>query len=213
MSRHILCGSCGHLLPSSNQPAIKGPRIPSFGVKQMSTARLRVALADDDRSMREVLCQLLRKLGHEVVVSAQNGRTLIDQCSKTLPDLVITDNLMPDMRGIEAAAEIHARHGTPLILMSAYCDRESVLDAEQCHVLLYLVKPISEAILEAALATCCSHETRNSDGDDMKSEQLEGAISGVKSSPSAASNFAPTYRQVIHAGPRPQSLRENTGWR
>ncbi len=61
--------------------------------------------------------------------------------------MIITDNLMPDLDGADAAAIIYAERPTPIILLSGYCDRNLVLDAEQKHVLIYLVKPISEANL------------------------------------------------------------------
>jgi YesN/AraC family two-component response regulator len=61
---------------------------------------------------------------------------------------------MPDLDGADAAAIIYAERPTPIILLSGYCDRNLVLDAEQKHVLIYLVKPISEANLRAALARC-----------------------------------------------------------
>ena len=164
----------------------------------MSTAQLRVAIADDDRSMREVLTQMLRNLGHEVVAIAENGRSLIEQCATAHPDVVITDNLMPDMRGVDVAAEIYSCQGTPVILLSGYCDREVVLDAEQSHVLLYLVKPISEPILEVALSGCRSRAEQHSDGDDTRSEQVEVLVSAVRAREDAPaqSRFTPPYRQI-----------------
>lgn len=163
----------------------------------MTSHRLRVAIADDDRSMLRVLSQLLHNSGHEVVVSAENGRTLVEECRQARPDVVITDNLMPDMCGVDAAAEIHACDGTPVILLSAYSGRDFVLDAEQSHVLLYLVKPISQQILEAALSTVRSRAC--SDDDDENSlEEPEATPFGVltPASVQASSHFAPLYRQV-----------------
>ncbi len=110
----------------------------------MATRSLRVAIADDDRWTRRFLQQMLEKLGHEVVAVAEDGQSLIKQCCAVRPDVVITDNLMPDMHGVDAAAVIYQRRAIPIILLSGYCDRDLVLDAEQKHVLLYLVKPISQ---------------------------------------------------------------------
>jgi CheY-like chemotaxis protein len=123
-------------------------------VASHSESALRVAVADDDRSMRELLQHMLRKQGHEVVAVADTGEKLIQLCASAKPDVIITDNLMPDLDGADAAAIIYAERPTPIILLSGYCDRNLVLDAEQKHVLIYLVKPISDANLRAALARC-----------------------------------------------------------
>lgn len=137
----------------------------------MTPSGRRIAIADDDRSMREVLQVLLRNLGHEVVVAAENGQSLIKQCAILRPDVIITDNLMPDISGAEAAAIIYEQRPTQIILLSAFCDRELVIDAEQKHVLMYLVKPVSVAHLEAALNRC--QELRNAQKCDEAEEELD----------------------------------------
>jgi YesN/AraC family two-component response regulator len=135
----------------------------------MSNKKLQVVIADDDRSMREALTQVLHNLGHEVVASADNGRSLLERCSETDPDVVITDNLMPHLRGVDAAAQIYARYRTPVILLSGYCDRNFVLEAERSHVLVYLVKPISETTLKTALARCrAKQRLRGDENDDIE---------------------------------------------
>ena len=87
---------------------------------------------------------MLRKQGHEVVAVADSGQALVEQCAETQPDVIITDNLMPDLGGADAAAIIYAQRPLPIILLSGYCDRNLVLEAERKHVLIYLVKPISD---------------------------------------------------------------------
>lgn len=52
---------------------------------------LKIAVADDDRDMREYLDEILPRLGHEVVAVADTGRKLAEQCRAARPDLVITD--------------------------------------------------------------------------------------------------------------------------
>jgi CheY-like chemotaxis protein len=56
---------------------------------------LRIAIADDDEVNREFLFRVLRRMGHEVVCTAENGRQLADRCLESPPDLVITDVYMP----------------------------------------------------------------------------------------------------------------------
>ena len=79
-------------------------------------------------------------------------RELVDRCRELQPDLVITDIKMPDLDGIDAAAEIYRDCPVPVILVSAYHDPELIERAEQDHILAYLVKPIKRADLEPAIA-------------------------------------------------------------
>jgi response regulator NasT len=115
------------------------------------TRSLRIAVADDERDMRDYFQQFLSLLGHQVVAVAQTGRELVDLCSKTHPDLVITDIKMPDMDGIDAAAQIYRLSAIPVILVSAYHDPEFIRRAEADHIMAYLVKPIKQADLEPAI--------------------------------------------------------------
>jgi chemotaxis response regulator CheB len=83
---------------------------------------LRVAIADDDRAMRESLQQMLCDLGHEVVAVAENGEALISQCAMTQPDVVITGTLTPEMYGSEAAEVVYKSRPIPIILYSGHCE-------------------------------------------------------------------------------------------
>jgi diguanylate cyclase (GGDEF)-like protein len=113
---------------------------------------LRIAVADDEPDILEHYERVLTYLGHEVVVTARNGRELIDQCQAVRPDLVITDIQMPDMDGIAAAAEIYRHAPVPIILASAYHDAELIERAEASQVLAYLVKPVRADDLRPAIA-------------------------------------------------------------
>ncbi len=128
-----------------------------FDGQPIMTPCLRVAIADDDQSVRELLRKLLVDLGHSVVTSADTGRRLIESCAKSMPDVVITDNVMGDMTGLDAAAEINRTMPIPIILLSGYCDPQMVRSAEELHVLVYLVKPLSRDHLQIALARCQDH--------------------------------------------------------
>jgi two-component system, response regulator PdtaR len=112
---------------------------------------LRIAVADDEQEMVDFLKEVLPRMGHEVVIAVSSGRELVEACRNESPDLVITDIRMPDLDGINAAAEIY-RHGpVPVILVSAYHDTELVERAGSEHILAYLVKPIKQAHLGPAI--------------------------------------------------------------
>ncbi|MCA9143145.1 MAG: response regulator [Planctomycetaceae bacterium] len=115
-------------------------------------SRLRIAVADDEPDMQEYFEKILPRLGHEVVSIAETGRQLVEHCETLNPDLVITDIKMPDMDGIEAATAIYHRRAIPVIVVSAFHDRELIERAESDHIMAYLVKPIKQADLEPAIA-------------------------------------------------------------
>ncbi len=113
---------------------------------------LRIAVADDEPLMRRWYKSTLAKLGHEVVVVAENGRELVERCREQQPELVITDIEMPDMDGLAASELIRDNAPVPVILVSAHYDEEYVERALQNHVLAYLVKPIKQPDLATAIA-------------------------------------------------------------
>ncbi len=117
----------------------------------MSTP-LRIAVADDEPDMQLYFQKCLRRLGHQVVSVAGNGKELVEHCRDHRPDLVITDIKMPEMDGIDAAVQIYKEMAVPVILVSAYHDPDLVRRAEVDHIMGYLVKPIKQADLPPAIA-------------------------------------------------------------
>jgi two-component system, response regulator PdtaR len=113
---------------------------------------LRIAVADDERDMRDYFQRVLPMTGHSVVAVAETGRQLVEQCRSTLPDLVITDIKMPDMDGIQAAEIINREQEVPFILVSAYHSPELIERAEADCIFAYLVKPIKQADMQPAIA-------------------------------------------------------------
>ncbi len=118
----------------------------------MTTRLLRIAIAEDELDTLEYLQGWLTRLGHTVVAAAQTGRDLVAQCHRHQPDLVLTDIKMPDLDGIEAANQIYQERPVPVILISAHHEDEYIHRAQGGPVLAYLIKPISEASLEPAIA-------------------------------------------------------------
>lgn len=113
---------------------------------------LRIAIADDEARMRDYLWSSLERLGHRVVAAAKTGQELVAECRDKHPQLVITDIKMPDLDGIEAAAEICQDEPVPVILVSAFHDADYIARASRNHILAYLIKPIKDTDLEPAIA-------------------------------------------------------------
>jgi response regulator NasT len=116
------------------------------------TMALRIAIAEDEPDVREYLQEVLPRLGHQVVAAAENGRQLVEQCRKVHPDLVITDIKMPGLDGVEASLAINRERQTPVILISAYHDVDVQSRGEADPIMAYLIKPVREPDLVAAVS-------------------------------------------------------------
>jgi CheY-like chemotaxis protein len=110
---------------------------------------MRIAIADDEADIRQYFRRLLPRLGHDVVGEAANGRELVELCRREHPDLVITDIMMPEMDGIEAASEIAKSENIPIIIVSSHDPPE---DKGHATIVAFLVKPISIHDLQAAIS-------------------------------------------------------------
>jgi len=129
-----------------------GPSRMPEGWADMSKAR--ILIADDDRLVLATLSASLKEAGYETL-EANDGAEAVELCERHHPDLAILDIRMPGMDGIEAAAKLQERTGTPFIILSAYPDEELVAKATDLGALGYLVKPVHAhgliPALEAAL--------------------------------------------------------------
>jgi response regulator NasT len=113
---------------------------------------LRIAVADDEPDMRDYFRKILPHLGYQVVGVAANGRELVEQCRAHSPDVVLSDVMMPEMDGIDAAIAIYNERPVPILLVTAYHDNTLVERAGSDHVMGYLVKPIKQSDLGPAIA-------------------------------------------------------------
>jgi two-component system, response regulator PdtaR len=112
---------------------------------------LRVIAADDEPAMRYVYEKMLPALGHQLIAVASSGDELIETCEKQKPDLIITDIRMPGRDGIDAAEQLWLRYNVPVLLVSAYRDYDLLQRAQADPIFGYLVKPVEEVDLEAAI--------------------------------------------------------------
>jgi two-component system, response regulator PdtaR len=117
---------------------------------------LRVGVAEDEQFMQKYLEETLTLLGCEVLFVAGAAREFIEKCTALRPDLVITDIRLPDMDGLEAAAQVYATYAVPIIVITAFHEPALIERAERSHVLAYLVKPIKQHDLEPAIAIAMS---------------------------------------------------------
>ena len=113
--------------------------------------RTRVIIADDESLIRMDLREMLTNLGYLVVGEVADGRSAVHQARELRPDVVVMDIKMPDMDGIEAAKLLTEEHLAPVVLLSAYSQRDLVERAREAGVVAYLVKPYREEELSPAI--------------------------------------------------------------
>jgi EAL domain-containing protein (putative c-di-GMP-specific phosphodiesterase class I) len=112
----------------------------------------RVLVAEDDAGLLEVLTTLLTESGYEVLAAA-SGKDAIAQLRSASVDIVLTDIVMPDATGVDVLRAARERHlDTPVILMTGNPSVPTAVEALSLGALSYLVKPVAEATLLAALS-------------------------------------------------------------
>lgn len=117
---------------------------------------LRIIIADNESIIRMDLKELLQEAGHEVIAEASDGLKAVELTRKLQPDLVIMDIKMPEMDGITASKIISNEKIAPVLLLTAYSQKEIVDKAKDSGVLAYLVKPVKEANLFPAMEIALS---------------------------------------------------------
>ena len=111
----------------------------------------RILVAEDEAISRMDLCEMLENLGYTVVGQAGDGVAAVNLARTLKPDLVLMDIKMPELDGISAAETLAAERSVPVLLLTAYSDREFVDRAVDAGVMGYLVKPFAEAQLKPAI--------------------------------------------------------------
>lgn len=116
----------------------------------------RVVVAEDEALIRMDLVEMLREEGYDVVGEAGDGQRAVELAVELRPDLVIMDVKMPRRDGIDAASEIAAKRIAPVVILTAFSQRELVERARDAGAMAYLVKPFSKADLVPAVELAAS---------------------------------------------------------
>lgn len=114
-------------------------------------AQIRLVIADDESLIRMNLKETLIGLGYLVVGEAGDGTSVIHLARELRPDLVLMDIKMPELDGIQAAKVLTEEKIAPVLLLTAYSDRELVERAREAGVVNYIVKPFRDAELLPAI--------------------------------------------------------------
>ncbi len=122
----------------------------------MSSARPRVLIAEDEALIRLDLAEMLDEAGYEVVAQAGDGEEAVERAREHRPDLVIMDVKMPRLDGIAAASLIAAERIAPVVMLTAFSQRDLVERARNAGAMAYLVKPFTMTDLMPAIEIAMS---------------------------------------------------------
>jgi response regulator NasT len=111
------------------------------GNSAQTQSRIRIVVAEDEALIRMDLIEMLGEAGYEVVAQASDGAQAIELVQRHKPDLAILDVKMPILDGISAAEEIIAT--CPVLMLTAFSQRELVDRARDAGVMAYVLKPFT----------------------------------------------------------------------
>jgi two-component system, response regulator PdtaR len=117
---------------------------------------LSVVIAEDEALIRLDLKEMLEEEGYVVAGEVGDGAAAVDLAQKLRPDLVIMDVKMPGLDGISAAEQISAQRLAPVVILTAFSQRDLVRRASDAGALAYLIKPFTKADLVPAIEVAVS---------------------------------------------------------
>lgn len=131
-----------------------------------------VVIAEDETLIRMDLAEMLAEEGYDVVGQAADGAKAIELAEELRPDLVILDVKMPVLDGIAAAEAIAGQRIAPVVMLTAFSQRDLVERAREAGAMSYLVKPFTQSDLVPAIEMAVSRYAEIA--------QLESEVSDLK---------------------------------
>ena len=120
----------------------------------MESSKLCFLVVDDFSTMRRIVRNLLKEIGHTNIEEAEDGQVALNKLRAGTFDFVVSDLNMPNMNGFELLREIRADaalKSLPVLLVTAEAKREDIVTAAQIGASGYIVKPFTKATLEDKL--------------------------------------------------------------
>jgi response regulator NasT len=115
-----------------------------------------VVVAEDESLIRMDIVEILRDNGFDVVGEAGDGETAVALATELKPDLVVMDVKMPQLDGISAAEKLAKNHVAPVVLLTAFSQKELVDRASEAGAMAYVVKPFTPNDLLPAIEIALS---------------------------------------------------------
>jgi AmiR/NasT family two-component response regulator len=152
--------------------AVEGVAVAAEPAGSPDSGRLRVVIAEDEALIRLDLREMLLEEGFDVVGEAADGEQAIALATDLQPDLVICDVKMPKLDGIAAAAHITGQRIAPVVMLTAFSQRDLVERARDAGAMAYLVKPFQKRDLLPAIEMATSRFA--------EIRALESEVTGLK---------------------------------
>jgi PAS domain S-box-containing protein len=147
------------------------------------TAKPHILVVEDESIVALDIQNRLRRLGYIVPTTVASGPAALAKAAELQPDLILMDiKLKGEMDGIEAAEQIKARYGIPLIYLTAFADEATLQRAKSTEPLGYLVKPFEELELQATIRMAFYRlqiERRLKDSEQKFRGIIENAMDGI----------------------------------
>ena len=132
---------------------------------------MRILIAEDDPVIAFALAERVRSLGHEPLGPVGDGAQAVAEATATRPDLYLFDIEMPELDGLEAAAELTARGlGRPVVVITGIDDRGLVERSVATGAGAYLTKPVDTRELEAAISLAAA---RHAELEELQAEVVD----------------------------------------
>jgi response regulator NasT len=110
-----------------------------------------ILVADDEHLVASGIAANLTELGFQVIGPASGGEEAVRLCRTIKPDMALLDVRMPGLDGLAAASVIFQQLSIPVVILSAYSDEQYVDEAQEVGVFGYLLKPVTQDQLRAAI--------------------------------------------------------------
>ena len=131
--------------------------VSAFGYSRLvSKTPFSVVIAEDEALIRLDLREMLEEEGYVVAGEAADGETAVQLAEELRPNLVIMDVKMPGLDGISAAERITAEQLAPVVILTAFSQRDLVQRASEAGAMAYLIKPFTKADLVPAIEVAAS---------------------------------------------------------
>ncbi|SFL43434.1 ANTAR domain-containing response regulator [Pelosinus propionicus] len=140
---------------------------------------LSILLVEDEVLIRADMREMLEKAGHRVRAECGNGEQAVRLVKENVPDLVIMDIMMPGISGLEVAQCMYSLN-IPVVMVTAHSQPRMLQRAESVHVYGYVVKPVSEKNLIAAVQIAyarwkdmySTHQELDKTKENLKNQKL-----------------------------------------
>ncbi|MEH7885385.1 response regulator [Bacillus sp. JJ1609] len=123
----------------------------------------RIMVVEDESIVRLDVSLMLEDAGYSVVAQAGDGESAVEQAFAHKPDLIIMDIKMPKLNGLKASQIISNKMNIPILLLTAYSQKEFINKAKESNIYGYLVKPITEASLIPAVEIALQQAERSNE--------------------------------------------------